>query len=274
MTNTTQGLPGLQLVDTKGNVVGVWYAFFLNVYNRLGGATGSISIQLDTITSTLGSLLYRATAGWAGLDPGTSGQVLKMGSEFPAWGTVDGSSFSNQGPNSFLAGPSTGSPARPAFRPIVTADLNDTAGEYPGTPTNDTAAAGNIGEYISSQVGSGSAVSLSTGTSADITSIILTPGDWDVWGNLTTAPAGTTTQSDIKGWINTVSATDPTPPNQGCYAEIQTSIAAGLSQTLSTGMMRVSVPTGGPQTVYLSTTVAFATSTLSAYGFLGARRRR
>ncbi len=49
-----------------------------------------------------------------------------------------------------------------------------------GTTTNDSAAAGNIGEIISSPV---TAVNLpSTGVYGDITSIILTAGDWDVSG--------------------------------------------------------------------------------------------
>src|SRR5690349_16625741 len=51
-----------------------------------------------------------------------------------------------------------------------------------GTATNDDAAAGKIGEYIESEVLSGSAVSLTTNTAANITSISLTAGDWDVWG--------------------------------------------------------------------------------------------
>ena len=49
-----------------------------------------------------------------------------------------------------------------------------------GTTTNDSAAAGTVGEEIVSTVIVGSAVSLTTATAATVTSIALTAGDWDV----------------------------------------------------------------------------------------------
>ena len=51
-----------------------------------------------------------------------------------------------------------------------------------GTTTNDDAAAGKIGEYQSAGIGFGSAISLTTATPANVTSISLTAGDWDVSG--------------------------------------------------------------------------------------------
>lgn len=107
-----------------------------------------------------------------------------------------------------------------------------------------------------------------------MTSINLTAGDWDVWANVGTAPAGGTTTSIIRAWINTASATDPGAPNAGAYVLEQQAIGAGLGQVMPVGMTRITVPAGPAQAVYLSAQVTFAVPTLGAYGSLQARRAR
>lgn len=187
-------------------------------------------------------------------------------------GLLNGDNFAPQDQGFFFASPPGGGPAE--FRQIQASDLTGVQGQFPGTTTNDNASAGNVGEYIFSEIASGSAVALTTATIADITSITLTPGDWDVWANFATAPAATTTQSLIQAWINTQSASDPTAPNNGAYLNFPLAIAAGKSLAMPIGSMRVTVQAGGNQTVYLSGAVTFSVSTLGGYGFLGARRRR
>jgi len=55
-----------------------------------------------------------------------------------------------------------------------------------GTATNDSAAAGYVGEYVASTIAYGSAVTTGVaGTNTSITSISLTAGDWDVSGVFT-----------------------------------------------------------------------------------------
>src|SRR5690348_13475523 len=66
-----------------------------------------------------------------------------------------------------------------------------------GTATNDNAAAGQIGEVISSTVLIADKVPLANGTPKTITSIILTPGDWDVWGNVAWVSDTTTTATSL-----------------------------------------------------------------------------
>src|SRR5574337_1898836 len=75
-----------------------------------------------------------------------------------------------------------------------------------GTTTNDDAAAGYIGEVISSNIAVGSAVSLSSGTIANITSISLTAGDWDVYGWASSNVAGTTTITQFAAGGSTTTA--------------------------------------------------------------------
>lgn len=142
-----------------------------------------------------------------------------------------------------------------------------------GTTTNDNAGAGRLGELISSTVLVAGAVSLTNGVNADVTSISLTAGDWDVWGNISTNPNAATTQSNLLTWINTVSATLPTFPNEGAANSNPAALAAGtITMTMFTGQKRISV--ASTTTVYLSVNCSFAVNTQAAYGYLAARRRR
>src|SRR5262245_57492548 len=89
--------------------------------------------------------------------------------------------------------------------------LTPSIGAIRGTSTNDSAAAGYVGELMESEVLTGSAVSLTNNTAANVTSLSLTAGDWDVWGSVAfNAVAGTANL--VVGAINTTSATLPTIP--------------------------------------------------------------
>jgi hypothetical protein len=144
-----------------------------------------------------------------------------------------------------------------------------------GTTTNDNAAAGSVGEIIESNVDSGSAISLTTATAANVTSISLTPGDWDVWGTVAFASGGSTSLSSIIGSINEVSATQATAPNGGAYVQLAGGlVGVGNTQVTPVGSRRITVASPDPVTIYLVATGNFTVSTLSAYGYLGARRRR
>lgn len=142
-----------------------------------------------------------------------------------------------------------------------------------GTTAADNAQAGSIGEFISSNVPSGSAVSLTTGTAANVTSISLTAGDWDVSGNVWLSPNASTTSTFSGGWISTSSAALPTEPNSGASAFFPFTInASNGAWGFPVGTIRINVST--TTTVYLEAFSNFAVSTMTAYGFIGARRRR
>jgi hypothetical protein len=253
------GVPQSQMVGDDKMPEPVWLQFFLTLWSRTGGSLGSATLLLDSIANAPGSILIRTLVQWVGLNPGSPNFVLQMGAILPQWGNVSSASFANQIKNLFLAGPLNGAAVAPTFRTIGYQDLQ--AGQAPGTATNDNAVVGNVGEIISSQVASGAAVALATGVAKDITSINLSAGDWDLWGNIATSAAPTS----ANGWINSVTAVDPGAPNQGAYIQWVT------SQCLPVGMMRVSL--AAPETLYLSINATFG-GALSAYGFLGARRRR
>lgn len=141
-----------------------------------------------------------------------------------------------------------------------------------GTNTNDSAAALFVGEFAESEILIGSAVSATSGAALNVTSISLTAGDWNVWGNVATSPAGGTTTSQFYGAINTTSATLPTAPGKGAYASIAASVAAGVGVLLPVGTRRLSL--NATTTVYMVANATFAVSTMGIYGYIGARRMR
>lgn len=135
-----------------------------------------------------------------------------------------------------------------------------------GTNTNDSAAAGFIGEEKQSIILEASGVSLTNNTNANITSLSLTAGDWDVWAN---------TNSDVSigctamnSWISSTSATQPDFAYIGTLGAATATLAGGPAVP----QQRFSLST--TTTVYLSANYSFATGTVKAYGGLYARRVR
>lgn len=140
-----------------------------------------------------------------------------------------------------------------------------------GTTTNDNAAAGSVGEFVSSEV---AGVSINTNTVTNVTSISLTAGDWDVWANLSTEPAAGTLCTGFYGWISTSSATFPANnTNGGAYVQNPgISPPAANPWGVFIGQRRLSL--SGTTTVYLTGYLNFSVSTMGIAGFIGARRVR
>lgn len=145
-----------------------------------------------------------------------------------------------------------------------------------GTTTNDSASAGSVGEYVSSTIVSGSAVSLSNGVAANVTSISLTAGDWDVWIDGYFTGGGTTVFNYGLMSISSTSATLDTTVGKYTYifgAASGTPFSSLTSQVSNNvGPYRLSL--SGTTTIYMVAQAAFTTSTCSAFGIIQARRRR
>lgn len=148
-------------------------------------------------------------------------------------------------------------------------------GQIPGTTTNDDAAAGKVGEIILSTIASGSAVSLATGATANITSITLTAGDWDVTGAFAGLSNVGTNITYISTSISTTSATNDSTPGRLALESYQPSgvVPSGVQINISLPTTRITVASG-TQVVYLTANCAFSVSTLSAFGIIRARRMR
>lgn len=151
-----------------------------------------------------------------------------------------------------------------------------------GTPTNDSAIAGDVGEYLEANLLSASALSVTTATPLNITSMVLTPGDWDVTGIVDFVPAATTSVTQWNVSVSNTSATlasqapsTSTAINIGPFATTTINQAAAVPAaevTLAGNPVRVSV--NANTTIYLVAQAAFTVSTMTAYGSLRARRVR
>jgi hypothetical protein len=133
-----------------------------------------------------------------------------------------------------------------------------------GTTAANNASSGIVGEVISSTVLVANAISLSTGVTADITSISLTAGDWTIFSNVYVATSSTITS--VISWSSTTSASQPDTSIVNYYYP-----GGGTIFCMANPPLRITVSTN--TTVYLSCTASGA-GTLTGAGQIYARRRR
>ncbi len=147
-----------------------------------------------------------------------------------------------------------------------------------GTTTNDNANAGSVGELIISTVVAGSAVALTTNTAANVTSISLTAGDWEVQGDIYFT-GGTTTVGVYRtaSVSQTTAALDLNPPNYNIvpdYGSTPYAVTTGNTNGLGVFTPAIRKSLSGTTTIFLVAQAGFSASTTSAYGVLRARRVR
>jgi hypothetical protein len=137
-----------------------------------------------------------------------------------------------------------------------------------GNNTNTAPPAGFIGEQIRSAIAIGSAVGLTTNTAANVTSISLTAGIWDVSALINFNISGSTAVSTMAASISTTSATRGTAgDNESTFVGVA---FTGLGLSLSVPSYRLTL--SSTTTVYLVAFAIFVTSTLSAYGRISGTR--
>jgi microcystin-dependent protein len=144
-----------------------------------------------------------------------------------------------------------------------------------GTTTNNDATAGSVGEYVTANVISASAVNVLTNTPTNVTSITLTAGDWDVRGQVAFVTTATTQLSRIEAAISNMSATRPNAwdDTQPVSVMLWNSFQPGTTTfVLPTASGRVSIASSA--TLYLIAYSLLTVSTLGGYGFIAARRIR
>ena len=140
-------------------------------------------------------------------------------------------------------------------------------GQYIGWRTGTVPAAGFIGEQVRSYIPTGSAVVLANGVNANLTSISLTPGVWDVSFNcgFTGSPTGT----QAFAGISTVSAT-PNADVGDSGNSTPTMPTAGSNNFITVPQYRMAIAT--TTTVYAVVRVAFTVGAVSAFGRISAKR--
>ena len=143
-----------------------------------------------------------------------------------------------------------------------------------GTTTNTNAQAGSVGEYIESRVVQGSAVALTTNINANVTSISLTAGDWDVSGLIAFDGDATTLVQNLIGGASTTSATLSGTLDYATLAFNSTGLALYTSQDPRIALPVLRFSLSSTTTVYLVAASRFTVSSHTAYGQISARRVR
>lgn len=186
----------------------------------------------------------------------------------PANGTFFSTDLANEGAVKMFMGPAINI----GLVDTICVKIKTSGVSILGTNTNDSASSGRIGEVVSSTVASGSAVALTTGTPADVTSISLTAGDWDISGSVYFLQDVTTTATYYTGGIGPTTAT--LPGYAGAQGSIPGTAGAitGYDPTVALPPTRVSL--AATTTYFLVAQSGFLVSTNAAYGHLRARRVR
>lgn len=220
---------------------------------------GSITGVTDIVVADGGTGVSTLTSHGVLLGQGTS--AIQATAEMSDGQVLVGQTSSNPAPRS-LSGYATMSSVG-----VVTVS------KIKGTTTNDNANVGDVGEYVSSSVAVGSALSLTTGTPLNVTSISLTAGDWDVDAYVYYNPAGTTNVTLDFSSISTTSATQDTTVGNFTISRYG---ASGLVPVANYGgnTAKIRLSLSGTTTVYLVAQSSFTVSTNAAYGIIFARRVR
>lgn len=141
-----------------------------------------------------------------------------------------------------------------------------------GTATNNSATAGNYGEYLSHTTAAGGSISLTSNVASTVDSLSLTAGDWDVSGSVDFTFGGTTSYTVLSGSVSTTRSVAGAQDSgfQFASAAMVPTAANPSVWTLPTTRFSVASTTK----VYLVVTGTFSISTLNTYGTIRARRMR
>lgn len=296
LLNPTGSSSGQAIVSTGSSSAPVWGGVGLNgiaaigANTLIGNATGSsatpTAVSVSGCNGAAQALQWTngtgfgcnsniATAGANANITSLTGLTTPLGT---GAGGLGANNSSANGVPVFSSGTATVTATTGTGSPVLATSPTITTPAIAGPTNGAAAAAGNVGEVICAQVTSGGSptgcatnsstpVSLTSGITNNVTSITLTPGNWRVWGQAITIPAGTTTQSVVNAAISPTSTSFT-----GQVAELLLPFSApagsAVGGTLDPMPIRVTTNT----TYYLIVNSTFAVSTNTAIGFIIAQR--
>ena len=143
-----------------------------------------------------------------------------------------------------------------------------------GTTTNNNADSGYVGEILSASTVRSAPVALTTTVSANVTSLALTAGDWDVFIEVGFTGGGTTTVLAYS--LSTTSATLSGTDTEAVPTsnEIRGSLPLSVAVTDVTDTLYCRVSLASTTTVYLVANATFAAGVVNGFGSIFARRSR
>lgn len=279
MINPTGSTAGQAIISTGATGQPVWGAV------PLTGITGTLAITNGGTGATTAAAartnLGLGTAATA--NTGTSGATVPLLSTANTWTlaqaftvrpTFNGATPWDSANLAFATPPAIGgtTPAAGAFTTLSATGLitPSTTSGIKGTTAADSANAGSVGEYISSAVGTNTAITAS-GSAQNCTSISLTAGDWDVGGGVFfAAAAGSGTWTGLYAGISASAATLPSSAYLLWQLGYPTAITANEAGAVPTQRVNVSAQT----TIYLIVQATYSAGTMNFQCNLWARRRR
>jgi hypothetical protein len=210
----------------------------------IANSTGLVTFADGISTTTVN------TSGLATLSSLTTSSATISG------GTVNGTSV---GATTASSGKFTTVVATSTITPSTTSGIV-------GTTLGDSANAGSVGEFAN---GTFSATSMANTTVQNLTSMSLTAGDWDVTGCAVYSAGSSGTASYIAVGASSTSATMPA---LGSYYALNCSIPNNGTGTAIAPPLRFNLTS--TTTVYLVGEVVIGAGTVTATGFIKARRVR
>lgn len=154
---------------------------------------------------------------------------------------------------------------------INTKQATLTAGQLPGTATNDSANAGNVGEYISSAFTASAAPA--TTTWGDATSISLTAGDWDIMYQVIANSNSVANVTVLQMATTTTTGNSTTGQTSGTNLLSETGTFLASDKTSMT-LGRVRASLSGSATYYAKINASFTGTAPQFDGIISARRVR
>lgn len=241
------------LLSSNGSGVPTWSTTVSNdiraSYSN-SGATATLEVNNQSNTANSDALLLATVAGSSGGDAYTRYIVTGAG----VWAVgVD-----NSDSDAFVVSASTA----PGSSNLIRGDSN--GGQYKGYNTNTAPASGFIGEQLR---GFGNAISLTNLTAANITSISVTPGIWNICCICNFA--GSITGTQVTCSVSTTSATQ-SGLNGDTQASSPTMPTSNSNVTLVVPPFQILV--SSTTTYYLVATGVFSAGTMTGSGRITATR--
>ena len=264
-------------LSASNTVSGTGFSNYLASPPAIGGTApntvAATTLSASSTVSGTGFSTYLASPPAIGGTAPAAGAFTTLS----ASSTVSGTGFSTYLASPPAIGgtaPSTGAfttlSATGAFTPAQVAGIV-------GTTTNNNAQAGSVGEYMQTLVVAASEVALTNNTSANMCSMSLTAGDWDISGLVMFDVGATTNFTEMYAWATTTSAQTLTLAVLNTATVAAHSYPVGgsvLSNIVALTLPPTRFSLSATTTVYLVAMSRFTVSTAAVFGGFRARRVR